>query len=409
VDFPLFGLSGSTQIARGSKELLLAYRNSPALRKIVSLIANQLAAVELYLIDSKRKNAKKTVKSLGKAPAENQITEHPYLDFLYRGSPALRGVSALKLSATYYLLKGEFFWLLMPDLDGSPGWMVLPPTWVREVPTLAGGDFKVCFGNSTKMVTFPREAIVWVRDPDVIDPYGRGYGVGDALRDELDTDEYAAGLMRTVLANRGMVTGVLSATDASGKAAKESLRREWERHHRGAINAGKTVVMDKDVKYTPLAQAFSELQLLPLREQESRYVEETFCVPPELFGKVQNSNRASATIAYTNFAINTLVPYHTMFAMEVGAQTLPLFDKSGRLSLWYESPVPEDLETRKEMIGKSPQSFTANEIREVAGKEPKPWGNVRYVPGNLLEIPAPEGGGRKARELEAGTEKKSLA
>ena len=38
----------------------------------------------------------------------------------------------------------------------------------------------------------PPEDVIVFKDPDPANPYGRGSGIGKALGDELDTDEFAA-------------------------------------------------------------------------------------------------------------------------------------------------------------------------------------------------------------------------
>jgi HK97 family phage portal protein len=325
------------------------------------------------------------------------VLDHPFLDFLYKGNPVMPGPTGWKISALYYLLKGEFFWWIVPDEAGKASWLPIPPTWVQETPGLSGGAFKFSLGSSNKTITVDPEFFVWVRDPDITNPYGRGAGVGDSLRDEIDSDEYAARLMRTVLANKGHIDGVLSIEGEASHESKRALRHEFERQHRGTSEAGKVLVLDRATKFTPMAHAFSELKLLELRGDAKEVIEETFGVPPEIFGKVSNSNRATIYEATNIFARNQLVPKLSTFALEIGTQLLPLFDKSGALGLWYVSPVPQDTETRKDMMKVSPQSFTTNEVRAVAQLPPVPWGDVRYVEARFIEVPAPTGGrGRKA-------------
>ena len=389
-------------LRRGSRELLAAYRDNPHIRKVVRLIANQLASTEFHLEAEKTAKAAKAkaLKARGKgvakvvpSAAEEKITEHTFLDFLYGGNPLMPGSSGMLLSWVYYLLKGEFFWMAVPT-DNDVGWMVIPPHWVDEVPGDTDGEFVIRWGNSSKNIRVPYEFMLWVRDPDVMNPYGRGAGTGDSLRDEVDTDEYASQLMRVTLANKGLMDGILAVTGADRDALK-AARRDHELGHRGVEKAGKLMVVEADsVKYTQLSHAFSELKLLELRDHEKQTIEETFMVPPELFGKVEGSNRATSYMAQKNFAANVLIPNLNMFVLEVGLKWLPLFDKTGRLTLSYTSPAPEDHERRIELMKVSPASFTDNEVRAEALLPPVEGGDeLRKPPPALVPAAAAPPGG----------------
>ena len=383
-------LTGSGPQMRGAKELLSYYRENPTLRKVVSLIANELASTEFFLgkAASQRRARSKAMRiSKAAQTADTRVDEHPFLDFLYSGNPVMPGPSGMKLSWIYYLIKGEFFWLIAPNEDGTPGWVVIPPHWVEETPE-SKGRYTIRIG--TKLLNPPPEFVLWVRDPDVVNPFSRGAGHGDSLRDELDTDEYASQLMRYTMANKGMMEGVLSVEHASAESLTH-LRRDFEAKHRGASNSGKTLVVDGSaVKYTPLSQAFSELKLLELREAEKTMIEEQFSVPPELFGKVENSNRATITLAQEIFARNKLIPLLNLFTIEVGLRLLPYFDPQGTHYLTYESPLPSDDERSLELMKAAPHAFSANEFREAAGLGAEPWGDVRYIEARYLEVPAPK-------------------
>ena len=92
----------SQGVEKGSKELIETYNTSPNLRKVVSLISNSLAAVPFYLTP-KSSSRSLITKSYN---TKNKITDHPFLDFLYRGSPLMPGMQGLKASYAYKEIKG---------------------------------------------------------------------------------------------------------------------------------------------------------------------------------------------------------------------------------------------------------------------------------------------------------------
>ena len=384
--------SGGAGFSRGSQQLLAAYLHSPHIRKVVNLIANQIATVPIHLVKHKNKEKKKTLKAKSlSVESEYVVEDHAFLDFIYDGGMLLDETAARHLSIVYYLLTGESFRMIWPD-EGKGGkisynWVVVPPHWVKEVPGFDKGYYKVQMGAKT--INVPEELMLWVRDPNVLNPFSRGAGIGDSLRDELDTDEYASKLLRTTMANKGLVDGILSPSGGGlSDEASRRLLRQWEEHTRGGRSAGRIRLLPADVKFTQVTHAFSELKLLELRASEKAVIEETFSVPPELFGKTDNANRATSFVAYNNFARVTMIPMLVRECAAMTAQWLPHFDPKNQFYVWFEDPSPEDLELRKELIQISPESFTANEIRAAGGLPTKPWGEVRYVIGNKLEIPA---------------------
>lgn len=397
---------GGQGFSRGSKQLLASYLHSPHIRKVVNLIANQVASVSLYLVKQKGKNKGKALKAMqGANGAEEIIHDHAFLDFLYDGGMLLDETSARHLAVVYYLLTGESFRMIWPDENArgqiSYKWVVIPPHWVKEVPGFDRSYYKVQMG--AKAINVPEELMLWVRDPNVLDPFSRGAGIGDSLRDELDTDEYASRLLRMTVANKGLVDGILSPSGGGlSDEASRRLLRQWEEHTRGGRSAGRVRLLPAEVKFTQMTHAFSELKLLELRAAEKAVIEETFAVPPELFGKTDKSNRATSFIAYRNFAKITMIPMLTQECAAMTAQWLPHFDPKGEYYVWFEDPSPDDLELRKELIQISPEAFTANEIRAAGGLGPVDWGNVRYVAGNKLEVPAISSGGAQKKSLTTG-------
>jgi hypothetical protein len=397
---------GSAGFSRGSKQLLASYLHSPHIRKVVNLIANQIAAVPIYLVKQKSRNKGKAYKAINSANGASEIVnDHAFLDFLYDGCMLLDETSARHLAVVYFLLVGESFRMIWPFEDNrgksSFRWVVLPPHWVKEVPGFDRSYYKVQMGAKTMNV--PEELMLWVRDPNVLDPFSRGAGIGDSLRDELDTDEYASRLLRTTMANKGLVDGILSPSGGGlSDDASRRLLRQWEEHTRGGRSAGRVRLLPAEVKFTQMTHAFSELKLLELRAAEKAVIEETFAVPPELFGKTDNANRATSFIAYRNFAKITMIPLLTQECAAMTAQWLPHFDPKGEFYVWFEDPSPDDLELRRELIGVSPEAFSVNEIRETGGLHRVDWGEVRYVTGNKLEIPAVSSGGAQKKSLMAG-------
>lgn len=401
----VYALSNSGSLIRGGRQLIATYNSNPNLRKVVGLISNSLVAVPWFLrkrvapagSKSKQKSwplhlracSDKTFRN--KAILEDsEITfDHPFLDFLHRGSPLMPGPQGLKASYSYREIKGEFFWHLLQGEDAAPAaWMVMPPQCVNQIPRPGAEFFEVTAHG--KVVRIPEGGIFWVRDLDLSNIWGRGSGIGDALADELDSDEYAAQLLRIVLANKGFKDTLISIKPEAGATPgiAEQLEAKYNQRSRGFYNSGRAMVVDgASIEVKSLTHDLKELQLLDLRNFERDIIYQTFGIPPELFGLVQNSNRATIDGAQTIYTKQVLEPRLESMRLEMQLRLLPLFDPAGEYILDYVSPVPEDKERRLSVMQAQPTAFTINDWRKEAGLEMTPWGEARTMPFGVLDQP----------------------
>lgn len=405
-----YGMSGGQSVFSlesggfkpGGRELIAAYNTSPNLRKAVGLIANSMASTPFYLVKKRSRKGKKAwplhTRSLMTRAARKQasqeteeIWEHPFLDFLYRGSPLMSGPQALKASYAYKEVKGEFFWQLMAGERTPPAaWVVIPPQSVASTPSADKQRFKLQVSGHT--VELPAEEVFWSRDLNLSDLWGRGAGVGDSLADELDTDEYAAQLLRHTLANKGFKDTLISIKAEAGATPRlaEQLEAKYNQRSRSFYNTGRAMVVDgAQVDVKSLTHDLGELKLLDLRNFERDIIHQTFGIPPELFGLISNSNRATIEAAEAIFAQMVLVPRLEAMRLELQWKILPLFDPRGEYLVEFVSPVPGDKAYRLEVMKAAPGAFLVNDWRETAGLPAIDGGDVPLVqPAPMAPPPA---------------------
>jgi HK97 family phage portal protein len=364
----------SQGVEKGSKELIETYNTSPNLRKVVSLISNSLAAVPFYLTP-KSSSRSLITKSYN---TKNKITDHPFLDFLYRGSPLMPGMQGLKASYAYKEIKGEFFWHLYRDEKNIPTmWVPISPLHVTSLPTTKNPHYTIVVGGRSEKIK--EEDIFWSKDVNLSNLFGRGSGVGQSLADEIDSDEYAAKLLRLVFANKGFKDTIISIKSEGGANDNiaEQLEAKYNQRSRSFYNAGRAMVIDGgQVDVKPLTYSMEELQLLNLRQWERDIIYQTFGIPPELFGLVENSNRATINSALTIFGMITLTPRLETLRSELELKLLPYFDPTGQYNLCFDSPVPVDKDFQLDVMKASPDSFSDNDYRLLAGFPPIPGGDL---------------------------------
>jgi SPP1 gp7 family putative phage head morphogenesis protein len=118
-------------------------------------------------------------------------------------------------------------------------------------------------------------------------------------------------------------------------------------------------------------------------------------VPPEVFGILNNSNRATIEAAEFLMGKFVLVPRLEFTRSVLQQMLVPEFDE--RLILEYESPVADDVAAQNAVMTANSWAFIADELRERAGMEalPDDAGKVHkllfsdVVVPSLLDAPSP--------------------
>lgn len=408
----------SAPMRRGTPELLQAYKEIPWLNTLVDTVSDSVANVQwkVYrpstkgdararlrnlrsLEGEKRRAALKAMVDSGEAI---EVPSHPVLQLMSNPSDHLTGRQVAKLVQTHLDLVGEAFLVL--DLSGNlpVGYWPLPPNAVTQLPDYnlppAERFYRVNFGRMYAQV--PADRVLHLRNPDPLDPMGRGVGKGFTLGDELDTDEYAARFAKNFFYNNAIpaavmaIEGLPSGDQPNVKKFKEDIQREY----RGAENAGKLMITGGKVSVARLDTDFQKMDLAALRKGGRDFTRMNFRVPPEVVGDLTSSNKATAWAAHDALAQNCTVPRAEFLRSEYQLRLMPRLGSSDDF-LDYESPIPADQELQLRVMGTFPSSFTHNEARELAGKKPDP-----KLKGYLAPLPGQVEAGPKTPDAEQGGE-----
>ena len=402
-------MSGGQAPKRGTKELLRAYGMMPRLRAVTQRIGEDVAAVawHLYLMRETQGTVGRDAilrrgmwrervtrrALLTRQGAVEELVEHPFLEMFAYMNPELDGRITRQVVQTHLDLKGEGYLLIDRNAVRMPTLLwPIPPHWVQSLPTKGNPVFIVRFPTFTTAV--PSEDVLWLRDPDPENPYGRGTGVAQALGDELDTDEYAAQHTKTWFANRSIPPLMITAegaTDAEIIAAKAL----WNAQLQGVNKAHQPFWSPVKLDVKELSHTFAEQQLIQLREFERNTIIQTYGMPPELLGVIESSNRATIDASDFLYGRHLLIPRLERWRAALQHQLLPQYDD--RLILDYDSPVPEDREYELRVAQAAPWSRTRNEWRTLQGLEPRQDGDEYLLPFNLIPEPAAPVVGRSVR------------
>jgi 2'-5' RNA ligase/phage portal protein BeeE len=395
---------------RGTTEFLKAYSESPWLRAVVQKVAHSVATTEwqLYVETSKpgagpatgkavrnlayqrdsdwRRRAARR-KDLESTGSLKQIDSHPMLDLLNSTNPFLTGLSTRQLTQVYLDLVGEVFWLKERKGKNGPPVAIwpLPPTWVYTTPTPDRPFFEVRFRGW--QVEIPETEILWMADPNPLNPYGRGSGMTHALGDELDTDEFAARHTKLWFQNRARPDLLIAMEGANPEEVKR-LEQDWLSKSQGFWRAFKPYFLSGkgNVTIKELSQTFGDMQLIQLRQFERDMIMQVYGVSPEIMGVLANSNRATITAADYMFARWVLTPRLEFQRAFLQERLAPEFDE--RLIVDYASPIQRDQDYDLAVATAAPYALTVDEWRDLQHLPPLPkgQGKVHMVPSSLTAI-----------------------
>lgn len=397
---------------RGTRELLAAYRETPWLRTVTSRLARGVAQCpwRVYVaVDTPGERGRVRLLRGGGGPyrdvravprfdwardrsvpdlrlhtgraedraerrvelaAEGRLREvpdHPLARLLARPCPELTGMTARQVTQIHLDIPGEAFWVLIKR-DGKPveAWPI-PPHWVQEAATAANGwQFKIDLLG--RIVTVPRGDVVWFRDPDPSNPYGRGTGTAFALGDEIESDEFASKFVKSWFVNDATPSFIAG---VKGVNSEEELIRAEERYmekFRNPSNRGRGFFTTGEVSITKLDASFKDQQLLESRRYYRDMMAQVFNVPPEIIGIIANSNRSTIGAARYILALGAEQPRLEYQREEYQAQLADPYWPDAVVE--YELAIPMDEAHQLRVFTAQPVAFQLNEWRELAGRSP---------------------------------------
>jgi len=408
---------------KGTRNLLNAYSEMPWLRACSAKIATAIASTHwsLYVHQKEGRAVRTRAMQVGSPDSRLQarqkmadvaeVEEHILLDALNYGNSLQTGRAMMKTVQVHLDLIGDAFLLKQRNgLSAPVAFWPIPPDWVRATPTPKTKHYEIGFRGWQGNI--PETEILWLSDPNPANPYGRGSGLGNVLADELETNEYAGRHLRQFFFNRARPDLIISPKQKSGTDSPlrpeevERLEHDWLSKNQGFWRAFKPYFVSREIEVKELATDFRSMQFSELRSAQRDIIIQTFGLPPEILGVIENSNRATIDAADYLFAKYVLTPRLEFLRSVFQERLIPEYDE--RLIVDYESPVQEDKRHELDAAKSNTAVLTVDEWRELSGYDPldDDRGDVHLMPSNLLEVslgqtpPPAEGGSLETGKIE---------
>jgi HK97 family phage portal protein len=427
----LSGISfGDGKSSRSTSTILAAYNQSPWLKSVVSKVSYNIGAARWRLyrnISSTKKSITKDIYSENNILKRNAIIKlytdtkqleevfsHPLLDILERPNVMTTGLEQRKACQVYVDLCGEMFLLILREKNLQPAMLeIISPSDIVELPS-KNNSFKYKMSVNGSQQSVDPNDILKIIDFNPKDPRGRGFGIAQALADELDTDESAALLTRNVFRSGGLPPWMMG---VEGADADEIARAaaQFNNRHLGAEKSGAIWWHNGKLNAVKLGHDFKELAITDLRKFERDAIVSVYGCPPEILGLVDNSNRATIEQATVIMAQQVVIPRLEIWRLLFQHWLLPQYKGGENLVIAYDDPTPESEMRQLEKMRSSPQSFTVAEWRGFAGYDTRgdsddvhlvPAGLTAYKPSELSAVQSGGSAGGLFFEQENKVEKK---
>jgi len=390
--------SGGTRITEPARQSYLV-------QKCVNIISQNAPQAPLEFFQNNKNNPKDSVMVPMSAPI-NQLFNNP--------NQTMSRYDFIAATSAYMTLYGEAFWYLLPSVGQQVGTSKLPAEiWVldpRLMKEVIDDQTGKLIGWLFKNVALTTDEVIIFKN---INPYNqfRGLSPLDAAGIEIASD-YKAGVYQEKFFDNGSVPAMVLQTgedDTSTVAELRKIKKMWEQQHKGSQNASKIGVLRGGMTLKPIGLSQMEMDFINSRKMTRDIILSTFGVPKTMAGFTEEVNRATAIEQKRLFWAETVKPQlirisstlTNKFLYKVDVNLVAKFDylQIDELQRNFEDEV--NVASKLFMMG-----FARNELNDrfaLGFEQDLEFGDVRYVPLNMVDVADPDPFGNNNTNLLATT------
>lgn len=335
----------------GQKSWLELYHENPRM-SVIHKISEDNGATEFKLTATNRRNSKSLVLQ---HPLEKSIREHSVPQFF-------------ALWTAYRLMTGIVY-IAFDYVDGIPSNLKIFTKLQKSSGDMNSTTYEFKWGDET--LTYPKAQVIVDMDLDLTSPYFNGRGKAEAIKDEIETDEYVQKYIKYFYINSARPDVFITAEKGEEMSETDITRLEadWYRKFQGVNNAHKPVFLNWAANIVSVDTNHKDMELLETRKFYRDTTIQHFGVPPEIMGIIENSNRATVIAAEHIYAKQVRLPLLQHIESIINTKLLPLYRDSDNIRFEFENIIPDDIELKLQIIkeGIASKAITINEWRSSMG------------------------------------------
>ena len=208
----------------------------------------------------------------------------------------------------------------------------------------------------------------------------------NAIGSALSSDKYAGRFYN----NAATPSGVLEFPHALKDPQK--FRERWEGSFAGAVNAGKTPILEEGMTYKPISISPQDAQFLETRKFNIDEIARIFRVPPHMLAELEKSSFSNIEQQSLEFVKYTIAPWVARIEQCLKKSLLLKSEKARYFFAFnLEGLLRGDYESRMKgySIGIQNGFMSPNDVRELENMNLIPdeqGGNQYLVNGNMLPL-----------------------
>jgi phage portal protein BeeE len=199
-----------------------------------------------------------------------------------------------------------------------------------------------------------------------------------------DIDLYLQKQQKSLFENQAIVDD-LTTDQQLTQAQRDEILTYLRDTYSGPDNAGKTRLLHSGLKSSPRGQTGREAMIRDVADWVSERLISAYDMSKGKLGIVEDVNRANAEALDHTHMQECIKPRCMLLSEGIEAFWLPKYDTG--LSIEFDLPDTGDKQFRltERQTNLNTYYSTINEEREKEGKEPKPWGDIPWIPFNYVQ------------------------
>lgn len=192
-----------------------------------------------------------------------------------------------------------------------------------------------------------------------------------------------------LIANDATPRGLLQSKEVVGKDAKEKLRKEWERIHRGPDRAGRIAILDLGLEYKQLGMSLKDAEFVQSEKFETEEIARWYGIPPHKIGILDKATFSNITEQNIEYLLDCIGPWLKLIEESLTLQLLkPREQGEYFLEFDREDLYNTDIKTMEDAYARRVLSGTAtpNEIRAKRNENPIKGGNTLILPSSHVPL-----------------------